>query len=306
MSVSTLILDGGGTSTDVAVVCSGKVRARVELPSFKPIRHDYRTDNLCRALGGFLATAKLSPEEADIRFCVIGMSGVWTEQECTAYANAFCDAWMQYVDTALPSLRVMSDVELVQIAAFGSNPGTVLIAGTGSIAVARAPDGHLTRCGGWGPRLDDEGGGFWMGREALRAVARMIDGRSPETLLIRPVAAYLRYDPKDSSTLEASLRSVSIDSAARLARAVLTYAEEGDEVARGIAERGSVALYAITHPLIGNAVLQQQSVVLHGSLFSSIYYRSMVERLIRADDSDLVIDHLDDLIEAIAPQLRAE
>lgn len=305
MPASTLVLDGGGTSTDVAVVCSGKVSARIELPAFKPMHHDNRTDDLCRALGGFLATAQLSTEEADIRFCVIGMSGVWTEHERTAYANAFCDAWMQYVDTALPALKVMSDVELVHIAALGSNPGTVLIAGTGSIAVARSPDGSLTRCGGWGPRLDDEGGGFWMGREALRAVARMIDGRGPLTLLSRPVAAYLRCDPNDAATLEASLRSVSIDSAARLAQAVLTYAEEGDEVARGIAERGAVALHAITRPLISNAALQQRRVVLHGSLFSSVYYRSMIERLIRADDSDLVVDHLDDLIEAITAQTSA-
>ncbi len=302
MPLSTLILDGGGTSTDVAVVFSGQVRARTELPAFKPLHHDCRTDDLCRALGGFLATAQLSPEEADIRFCVIGMSGVWTDHECTAYVNAFCDSWMQYVDNALPSIRVMSDVELVLIAALGSSPGIVLIGGTGSIAVARAKDGRLMRCGGWGPRLDDEGGGFWMGREALRAVARMIDARGPKTLLIRPVAAYLRCDPDDVSTLETRLRSVSIDGSARLARAVLSYAEENDEVARGIAERGSVALHAIIRPLIANAEFKQSNIVLHGSLFASEYYRSMVERLIHADDTNFDIKLLDDLIEAIAAQ----
>lgn len=302
MSVSTLIIDGGGTSTDVAVLCSGKVRARTELSAFKPLRHDFRTDDLCRALGGFLATAQLSADEANIRFCVIGMSGVWTEHECTAYANAFADAWMQYVDNALPAIRVLSDVELVLIAALGTAPGVVLIAGTGSIALARTPDGALKRCGGWGPRLDDEGGGFWMGREALRAVARMIDARGPKTLLIRPVAAYLRCDPDDITTLEVRLRSASIDGSARLARAVLAYADEGDEVARGIAERGCVALHAIVRPLIVHTEFRQPSLVLHGSLFASDYYRSMTERLIRADDEGIEIRLLDDLVEAIAAQ----
>lgn len=303
MSVSTLIIDGGGTSTEVAVLHSGAVRARTELATFKPLRHDFRTDELCRALGSFLASAQLTADEASIRFCVIGMSGVWTEHECTAYTNAFCDAWMQYVDNALPAIRVMSDVELVLTAAFGTAPGVALIAGTGSIALARAPDEALKRCGGWGPRLDDEGGGFWMGREALRAVARMVDARGPKTLLIRPVAAYLRCDPEDVITLETRLRSVSIDGSARLARAVLAYAEEGDSVARDIAERGCVALHAIVHPLLAHAEFRQPSLVLHGSLFASDYYRSMVERLIRADDQGIEIRLLDDLVEAIAAQI---
>lgn len=305
MPMSTLIIDGGGTSTDVAVVRSGRILARVELPAFKPLRHDSRTDDLCRALGGFLATAPFASDEADIRFCVIGMSGVWTEGEQTLYANAFCDAWMQYADTNLPSLRVMSDVELVLLAALGLDPGVVLIAGTGSIAVSRTHDGNLTRCGGWGPRLDDEGGGFWMGREALRAVARMIDSRGPETLLIRPVAAYLRCDPNDVAGVQSRLRSASIDSAARLARAVLTYAEEGDDVANSIAERGAVALHAIMRPLITNPALHQQRIILHGSLFSSTYYRSMTEGLIRAANAGVVIELLEDLIEAIVAQSDA-
>jgi len=302
MPASTLILDGGGTSTDVAVVCSNGIKARTELPAFKPLRHDPRTDELCRAIGAFLATAPLTPEEATIRFCVIGMSGVWSEHERTSYTNAFCDAWMQYVDNTVPAIRVMSDVELVLIAAFAQGRGVVLIAGTGSIAVARSEDGTLTRCGGWGPRLDDEGGGFWMGREALRAVACMLDSRGPKTLLARPVSAYLRCDPNDLAVLESRLRSASIDSVARLARAVLTYAEEGDEVARGIAERGAVALHSIARPFIAHTDAPPPSMVLHGSLFTSYFYRNMVERLIRADAEAIEIRVLDDLIGAIASQ----
>ncbi|MDZ4745450.1 MAG: BadF/BadG/BcrA/BcrD ATPase family protein [bacterium] len=304
MPVSTLIVDGGGTSTDVAVVSSGQIRARAELPAFKPLRYDNRADEFCRALGGFLATAHLSEMDANIRFCVVGMSGVWSEHERTSYANAFCDAWMQYVDSNLPAMTVISDVELVHLASLGTAPGIVLIAGTGSIAVARTGDGRLIRSGGWGPRIDDEGGGFWMGREALRATTRMIDKRGAETLLLRPVAAYLRCDPDDKSKLESSLRSASIDNVARLARAVLTYAEEGDAVAQSIAQHGAAALHAIIRPLLQN---QQMRLVLHGSLFSSVYYRTMVETHIRADYDSVDISFVDDLLEAISTQLhRAE
>ncbi|MEU9866198.1 BadF/BadG/BcrA/BcrD ATPase family protein [Streptomyces sp. NPDC047971] len=76
--------------------------------------------------------------------------------------------------------------------AFASGPGApadglVLIAGTGAAAArverrraVRAVDGD-----GW--LLGDAGSGFWLGREALRAVLRSLDGRGPATALTGPV-----------------------------------------------------------------------------------------------------------------------
>src|SRR6266568_1532326 len=43
------------------------------------------------------------------------------------------------------------------------------IAGTGSNCIGRGIDGTTYRAGGWGPALGDEGSGFWIGQEALRA-----------------------------------------------------------------------------------------------------------------------------------------
>lgn len=64
-------------------------------------------------------------------------------------------------------VTVVSDV-LPILAAGVDGAGVVLIAGTGSVAYGRADDGRTIRCGGWGYLLGDDGGGFAIGRAALR------------------------------------------------------------------------------------------------------------------------------------------
>ena len=54
-------------------------------------------------------------------------------------------------------------------AAFGSGPGVIVIAGTGSIAYGRNREGQTARAGGWGFAISDEGSGHWIGRTAVAA-----------------------------------------------------------------------------------------------------------------------------------------
>ncbi|MEQ1918739.1 MAG: hypothetical protein ABL955_06025, partial [Elusimicrobiota bacterium] len=59
---------------------------------------------------------------------------------------------------------VVPDFEIAHRAAFGSGPGVLLVASTGSIAFARGTDGKARRAGGLGPLLGDEGSGCWLGK----------------------------------------------------------------------------------------------------------------------------------------------
>jgi len=62
-------------------------------------------------------------------------------------------------------------------------PGIVVIGGTGSIAYGQNADGRTARAGGWGYLFGDEGGGFWIVREAMRAALRWEeDWGSPTSL----------------------------------------------------------------------------------------------------------------------------
>jgi N-acetylglucosamine kinase-like BadF-type ATPase len=59
----------------------------------------------------------------------------------------------------------------------------VLVAGTGSACFGRNAKGNTWQAGGWGPILDDVGGGYWLGLRAIVAAVRAEDGRGPATEL---------------------------------------------------------------------------------------------------------------------------
>lgn len=295
----TVIVDGGGTTTDVAVAINGVITIRTLLPSAKPTASDPHTDELCRMLGTVLASSEFT-SDADalsaIDGLVVGMAGVWSPAEIHRYQLALRDSWSTYVGLDVSQQVVMSDAELVLVAAHGCRQGMVLIAGTGSIGVCRMSDGSLRRCGGWGARIDDAGGGFWLGREACNAVARMLDGRGPATTLIRPVASYLRADAEQPDSVRDALRRSSIDGVARIGGAVLTYADEGDEVAISLRTRGAQELGAIVSTLDPTGTCDT---MVYGSLFNNIVYHACVEQY-----ADRPLPRIDDVPAAVAASLH--
>ena len=82
---------------------------------------------------------------------------------------------------------IVNDALIALVAGAGPSPGVVVVSGTGSIAYGVNPHGVAARAGGWGPTLGDEGSGYWIGRRALVAVMRDVDGRGPRTELTRAV-----------------------------------------------------------------------------------------------------------------------
>lgn len=80
------------------------------------------------------------------------------------------------------------------------NNGYALIAGTGAVA-ARVENAHLAAVSdGTGWMLGDNGSGFWLGREAVRAVAAALDTRGPQTALTELLLADLEiaYDARST------------------------------------------------------------------------------------------------------------
>jgi len=80
------------------------------------------------------------------------------------------------LERMLPGCRlsVVHDARLV-LAAAGLDAGIALVAGTGSVAYGRTPDGREAQRGGWGWMIGDDGSGAWITREAAREVMRRVD-----------------------------------------------------------------------------------------------------------------------------------
>jgi N-acetylglucosamine kinase-like BadF-type ATPase len=69
--------------------------------------------------------------------------------------------------------------------------GVTVDAGTGAMARGWSKDGREAGAGGWGATLGDEGSGYWIGMEAMRAILKAFDGRIKPTLLTDPILKQL-------------------------------------------------------------------------------------------------------------------
>jgi N-acetylglucosamine kinase-like BadF-type ATPase len=92
---------------------------------------------------------------------VVAARGVWTARERAAVRAR--------LRGLAPRVRVISDAEAAWMGALDPGDGVLILAGTGSIVLARTARGRWARAGGLGPLLGDEGSAFWLGREWLRA-----------------------------------------------------------------------------------------------------------------------------------------
>lgn len=133
-------------------------------------------------------------------------------------------------------------------------PGVLLLAGTGSLALAVGPQGQEVRAGGWGYLLGDEGSGYWIGREAIRAALRAQDGRGPATSLTQRLCQAAGVD--QVSDLVGPVHRGEWNRAwiAGLASQVVEAAGQGDGVAGGILDRAAEEL-----ALLVRAVLERAS-----------------------------------------------
>lgn len=138
-------------------------------------------------------------------------------------------------------IRVGTDVEAAFHDAFGDRPGVLLLSGTGSVAWGRGEDGKVARVGGWGALLGDEGSGYALGLEALRAVARSVDERTAGTRLAPRILTRVGLD--DVQDLVPWVALATKGEVAALAPVVLQSAEEGDATAQEILHHATLHLH---------------------------------------------------------------
>jgi len=143
---------------------------------------------------------------------------------------------------------VADDAVTAHAGALPADWGVSVTVGTGVACLAMPRKGDPSIIGGHGYLLGDEGGGYWIGREGIRAVLRAADGRGLPTALTDPAAERFENLDKLGERLHSVARSV--DAIAQFAPDVLRTAEAGDPVARTIVDEAVDELIA----LIGAAV----------------------------------------------------
>lgn len=115
-------------------------------------------------------------------------------------------------------------------------PGIVQIAGTGAVTLGINAKGEIARSGGWGYLFDDEGSGFYLGNEALKAVFRSFDNRGPATSLTDRIKEYFAVQNVPDIIGQVYGKEHPRSVVAPLARLVLQEAQADDDVAKWIVE----------------------------------------------------------------------
>ena len=169
-------VDGGQSSTRAAIgTASGRVVSRaVGAPCRRATSGEGAAQfraGILELLANALSSAGLPPGTSFDAAC-FGMSGGAEDKRRIL---------VEIVPSA--AIEVTDDAEAALEGAIADGPGLIVIAGTGSMALARDCGGSMARSGGWGYLFGDEGGAFDIVRSALRAALGSEEGWGKPTSL---------------------------------------------------------------------------------------------------------------------------
>ncbi|HVC80387.1 MAG TPA: BadF/BadG/BcrA/BcrD ATPase family protein [Chloroflexota bacterium] len=164
-----------------------------------------------------------------------------------------------------------NDAPAALIGALVEDPGAIVIAGTGSACCGQDGKGRIVVEGGWGPLAGDEGSGYAIGREALRLLARAMDGREPEGPLL--IALRGRFATSDRAAFQASVYSPPLprDQVAAISDLVAGAARVGDRAAKDILGQAGRDLAGAVADLLGHLGLggREASVAVRGGVWQA-------------------------------------
>ncbi|MBL8700396.1 MAG: ATPase [Alphaproteobacteria bacterium] len=185
--------------------------------------HVFTPDSQAAAAATIAAVAAAVVPHGRPDFVVAGVTGLTIDDEA---ARLIQFIFIEALSLSGDRVAILDDMRIAYLGAFGPGEGILVYAGTGAIAYHLTPDQRIERVGGHGYLIDDAGGGFWIGRQALRALLRRRDeGRTMTTL---DQALCLAIGGGDWPTIRAHVYGGGRQAVAALARCVVEVAQRGD------------------------------------------------------------------------------
>jgi glucosamine kinase len=167
----------------------------------------------------------------------LGLAGFKDGSDATRVAAAF---------PHFSLVRAANDATTACIGAHAGADGGLIIAGTGSAAIARV-GATETIIGGRGFALGDDGSGAHIGINALRSAMRAFDGLAPASALTDDILAEFGGDPVAMMNWS---REAKPGDFGAFAPSVLKRAAEGDPIALEIALEAALAVGALTRGVV--------------------------------------------------------
>jgi N-acetylglucosamine kinase-like BadF-type ATPase len=255
-------IDAGGTKTECVLADEVRVLARGSAGTVKLMRvgEEVATARLRGMLEKVAVTAGVGLR--DVTRTCFGLAGV---------SSGAVRGWAERVMREMVGgvVEVCGDEEIALDAAFKGGVGILVIAGTGSNAIGRGVSGRLVGAGGWGPVLGDEGSGFWIGLEAIRAGLKARDRTGVSSRLLGEIQREWGSGSLGELVAMANRRGGLEGEApdfAELAPVVARCAEDGDALAGSVLERAGMELAELVRVVVQRLEVAEVEVAYTGSV----------------------------------------
>ena len=278
-------IDGGQSGTQAVIAdADGKILGRGQAgPSDEVGERGASTkchDALDTALRAALSDANL-PARTRCECVVAGISG---------YDGGFVGRTPKLPTKLFVPVH---DAPVAHVAAFGGASGIVVIAGTGSVVLGVADERDPVLIGGWSATFGDEGGAYWIGREAIRQTMACEDAGVAPDRVARIALRAIGVKNAREIVARVANGALSRHVIAALAKPVLALAARNETDAVELVDE------AIEH-LLDDALLAlerlgkpQMKIAFVGGLMNNRWFASRVQML---------VDELDGRFDLIAPE----
>lgn len=255
-------VDGGGTKTDFVIVNQdGKILGQQKIGpsnlysrSYREIKRDW-----VKGLKQVIKKAKM-PARATFTAAGIGIAGL-DNKAMKQVAHKLTKEVLGFRLPPKKKLHIVNDT----VIGFWSGctdycgAGIGIVGGTGSNCYGMNKKGEEYWVSGLGHILADQGGGYEIGMNALKAVVKSADGRGPKTILEQMVLRH--FKEKDVRDLIPHIynKPFGKKQAAQIALFVEEAAIKGDKVAKKIAEDAADELILMVETVAKKLQMQKES-----------------------------------------------
>ena len=168
-----------------------------------------------------------------------------------------------------------NDMHVALLGGINGQDGIAVVAGTGSIAMAKG-NHKIYRCGGWGYQLDDEGSAYWIGKEVLKEFCKQADCRNQQDELYYRVMSYFHID--NPYQIIACVHNLSNErtEVAKLAKVCSELAEKGHVQSQMILQTAGVHIAQLVKGL-SKYFDDSIHVTYYGGVFQNIIFKKSFE-----------------------------
>lgn len=236
-------IDGGGSKT--AVWCADEHGVVIGKGMAGPTNLTTTESELaCQNLSAALKQAASRVSNPRYISVVMGLAGADTPTEITTAKQVFSPVLLTH---GITDFKLINDAIIALKSGSDAANAMVAIAGTGSNCFGRNALGETASASGLDYWLSDEGSGFMIGQQALRAVVKAHDGRGSDTTLTQMILDHFRV--ASVLDLKSVLYSAEFSKREMAAVTILVVkaAESGDLVAYNIMMQTVTEIQKMVH-----------------------------------------------------------